>query len=147
NTVLVTGPANKTAQARDIMKRIDVGVQKVITGEPTLKTYMVAPGTADAVARTMQDAYKSSSNIKISAVGGSSILVYADPETEFEIAKHLLGDRQEKVQKIIPLRNLDAAKMAETLRGIFGDAKSGAPNIEPDATQNGIFVRGTADQF
>src|SRR5262249_51592843 len=62
NTVLVTGPANKTSQAREIMKRLDIpqpGQQpRLAGGELTLKTYQVAAGTADAMAKTLQEHYK-----------------------------------------------------------------------------------------
>src|SRR5262249_12429360 len=61
NTILVTGPADKIAQAKDILKRIDIpqaGQQPVLTGPSVLKSYPVPAGTADALAKTLSEIYK-----------------------------------------------------------------------------------------
>ena len=63
NTVLVTGPPDKIAQAREIVRRLDVGQNDqppVLKGPPSLKTYTVAAGNAEAVATTLKDVYKTS---------------------------------------------------------------------------------------
>src|SRR5262249_14463796 len=80
NSVLVTGPADKIAQAKTILGKLDVAQpgqdNKVLIGPPEMKFYDVAPGTADVMAKTLQEIYKNSPNIKVSAVGQSQILVY-----------------------------------------------------------------------
>src|SRR5262249_13368550 len=67
NTVLVTGPADKLAQARDIMKKIDVKTpgkdSPILTGDPELKKYNVE-GNAQDLARTLKDIYKESNTLR-----------------------------------------------------------------------------------
>src|SRR6202011_3933402 len=74
NTVLVTGPADKIAQARDILKRIDVPQQNqppVLGGPATLKTYPIPGGTAEALAKTLSDIYKNSTTVRITNAGNN----------------------------------------------------------------------------
>src|SRR5262249_22741498 len=129
NTVLVTGPANKTAQAREIMKRLDIPTAdqqpRRPGGELMLKTYPVAAGTADAIAKTLQEHYKNSHSIRISAVNGGTIMVMAYPDDQFDIAAHIHGNKDRPEFELLPLQNLEAAKVADTLKGMFGDAKAG----------------------
>jgi len=150
NTVFVTGPADKTSQAREIMKKVDVappGGQPVLIGAPLLKTYQVAPGTAEAVARMLQER-QTSAGVRIAAVGAGSVMVWGGPEDQFEIARMIMGNNPEtKPTRLVPLQSLEAAKVAETLKGMFGDSKTGAPYIEADPTRNAIVVRGTAEQL
>jgi type II secretion system protein D len=151
NTVLVTGPPDKIAQARDILKKIDVpqqGQQPVLVGAPVLKTYPVPSGSADALAKTLQEIYKTSSTIRITNAGNNTILVWAGPEDQIEIAKQILGstDRGTKTE-LIPMNTVDAAKVADTLKGMLGDMKAGAPYIEADGSRNSVIVRGTPEQL
>src|SRR5262249_12249668 len=61
NTVLVTGPADVIAKAKEILKRLDTdegGIRsKVVPGGPQIKTYVVTSGTAETVAKTLQEHY------------------------------------------------------------------------------------------
>jgi type II secretory pathway component GspD/PulD (secretin) len=150
NTVLVTGPADVLAKARDFLKQIDTpqkGQEPIITGPSELKQYTVAMGTADAIAGTLKDIYKSSNSVRISAVGGNTILAYAGPEDQFEIAKHIVGAKEKSEPEVITLNALEAAKVLDTLKGMFGsDTKTGAPFLDSDNARNAIIVKGTADQ-
>lgn len=151
NTILVTGPADKVARAREALKAIDKGgpgQKPVSLGPPGLKQYTVASGTADPLARTLTEVYKNNPAIKISAANPSLVLVYATPEEQFEIANQILGLGTEKGMRtqLIPCGALNPTTVAETLKGMLGDAKSGAPYIEADAARNAIIVRGPADQ-
>ena len=153
NTVLVSGPADKIAQARDILKRIDVGgpgQQPVMVGPPILKQYSVAPGSAEAVSKTLQDIYKNSPSIRVSPVGTASVMVYAGPEDQIEVARQIQGTATiEKITKteLVPLSgDMDATKIVDTLKGMLGDVKTGAPYVEADTNRNAIVVRGTAEQ-
>jgi len=96
NTVLVNGPADKVAQAREILKRIDVpqpGSSPVLIGEPFLKIYPVPGGNAEALAKILQETYKPSTSTRISAAGNASLIVWAGPNEHIEIAKQILGPR------------------------------------------------------
>jgi type II secretion system protein D len=151
NTVLVTGPADKIAQAREILRNIDVpqqGQQPVIVGPAFLKTYPIAAGNAEALAKILQDTYKSSQVIRISAAGNNTILVWAPPEDQIEIAKHITGATENnQVTEVLPLNAQDATKTVETLKGMFGDTKAGAPYLEADTNRNAVVVRGSTEQL
>src|SRR5262249_47184695 len=74
NTVLVTGPANKIAQAKTVLQKIDVGPVPVLIGRPELITYPVPGGNAETVAKNLQEIHKPSATLRIAAIGNSSIM-------------------------------------------------------------------------
>jgi type II secretory pathway component GspD/PulD (secretin) len=77
-------------------------------------------------------------------------MVYAGPDDQIEISRQLSGaSAVEKTSKteLIPLGSLDATKIADTLKAMYGDVKSGAPYIEADNDRNAIMVRGSASQI
>ena len=150
NSVLVTGPANKIAQAKEILAHIDVGDTPIIIGKAELKTYTVPSGHAEALAKTLGEIYKSSSTTRVTAAGNDTLIVYAGPEDQIAIAKQLLGGDKDKKTELIPLDSQDATKTAETLKGMFGDSKDpksgGGPYIEADTGRSAIVVRGSPEQ-
>src|SRR5205823_3614716 len=152
NMVLVTGPADKTAQAKEIMEKIDRPVSKEqkpwLTGPPILKTYNVPGGNADAVAKNLQDAYKTPT-VRISAVGPNSIMVWAGPGDQMDIVEQIRGAKEQIGQfEMIPLTNLDPTDTVDILKEMFGsDTKAGAAYLRADLAKNAIVVRGTADQI
>ena len=107
NTVLVTGPADKIAQARDILKRIDVpqqGQPPVLVGPATLKTYPVPGGNAEALAKTLPTSTRPRAPSASTIAGTSSILVWAGPEDQIEIAKQIIGSTEKSTKtELIPL--------------------------------------------
>ena len=110
-----------------------------------MKVHNVPAGNAEVVAKLLADLYKNSPSTRIAAAGNSSIIVWASPEEQFEIARHIIGGANARTESI-PLNSLEAAKVAEILQRMFGDIKSGAPFIEPDLNRNAIIVKGTGDQ-
>ncbi|MFO0879228.1 MAG: secretin N-terminal domain-containing protein [Gemmataceae bacterium] len=150
NTILVTGPADKIAEAEGILKRIDVGTKRVLVGQPELKIYNVAAGSADAIAKTLSEAYKASPTCRISSAGANKLLVYATPEDQIEIAKQVLGTTEKAAGLMavtIDVGDRDAAEVAKTLTGMLGDTKAGAPYVEALSDKNAIIVRGSDDQI
>jgi general secretion pathway protein D len=154
NSVLVTGPADKIAQAKEIMKKVDVpqpGQKPImIGGHPVLKTYSVPAGSAADVARTLQDIYRASNTIRVTAVGTAAIMVYAMPEDQLDVAQLLTGNGVAggAQTKMIPLTTLQASDVAMTLKGMFVDLRTGqGPYIEGDSSRNSIIVKGTGDQI
>jgi type II secretory pathway component GspD/PulD (secretin) len=152
NTVFVTGPPDKIGQAREIVKRIDIpttpGQQEVIKGAPFLKSYPVPSGQADAVAGTLKEVYKSSNSIRISSAGASTVLVWAGPDDQIEIAKHIIGTGKDVTTELIDVGSLDAPKVADTLRGMFGDNRTGGTAfIEAQPDNNAVAVHGTREQI
>ncbi len=153
NTVLVTGPADVIAKARDILRRLDVaqaGRDKVVVGTPTIKTYSVQSGTAETLAKTLQDAYKEAPTIKITPAGTGKIIVWALPDDQVDIAKLItIANEETNKAQVITLTNLDADEVAETLKGIYEskDSKAGpGPFIKADASRNAIIVHGSKEQ-
>jgi type II secretion system protein D len=146
NTIYVAGPADKIAQAREIIERLDVGQdgQKAIDiGDMQLKMYSIASGNADALAKTLQERYKPP--IKIYSAGTSSIVALAYPEDQKEIDALIKGSKNVKTVSV-ELAILDAATTATKLQGYFGDIKSGGPIIDSEQNKNAIIIRGTEDQ-
>jgi general secretion pathway protein D len=152
NTVLVTGPANITDKARGIVEDLDVAGpdgKPIIVGPPLLKTYNVTSGTAEALAKTLAEAYQDSPTTRISAANDSTIIVYASPEDQFKIGQQILGGTTgsgKDTQKFTVGGN-DAEKIAETLTSMFGDPEDGAPVINADTDSNSVVVHGTEDQL
>ncbi len=149
NSVIVRGPANIVATARATLKTIDVpqfdGQKPVLVGDAILKVHNVPAGNAETVVKLLKDRYKDVPTVRIEAAGNSQILVWAMPEEQFEIAKHIIGGADAKTELIL-LNSLDANKTAETLLKMFGEIKSGAPYIESAPEKNAIIVKGTGDQ-
>ena len=149
NKVLVTGPADKISQAREILKRIDVpqqqGDKPLLIGPPVLKTYPVPSGDAEAMVKILQDNYKQSTTVRITAVNNSSIMAWAGPGDQFDIAR-LIGESGGSSTKTerIPLTTPNSAKLVETLKGMF---KTGPAFIEALPDTNAIVVRGTTEQI
>jgi type II secretion system protein D len=149
NTVLVTGPADKTSQAREIMKKIDVPApagQK----EPELKTFPVPAGTAADVSVLLKEMYRTSTIIRISPIGTNQVMVFAPPADLMDIAGILAGNDGPSVNvvKLIPLNTLDASDAASTLRNMFPqDPKTlVGPVIESDTARNAVRAKGSKEQ-
>jgi hypothetical protein len=79
NQIIVTGPPDAVAQARDILKRIDVredGGQRQPMPGFSFKRYDIPGGNAETLAAALKEQFKGSP-VKIEAVGKDQILVYA----------------------------------------------------------------------
>lgn len=151
NMVLVTGPANITAQAKEIMDRIDKqqGDEEARPpGPPFLKVYNVPAGNAEALVAILKERFLALSNVRITAAGTSSILVWGSPGDQIEIGKQVLGGGEKSTKtQLFKLNVLDASKTAETLSKKFGESKTGAPYVEADSSRNAIVVIATQEQI
>src|SRR5262249_43943980 len=172
NMVLVTGPADVIAKAKEIVQKIDKGEKRIKPGEPKLVSFEVPTGKAEAIAKPLQDKYKDANSVRISSAG-STILVYAYPDDLRDITK-LIKDATEggSVTKVVPVEG-DAEKLASTLNRIFGgeprtttvgttvappggappggttsaaSGSLGAPFIEAQADSGTIAIHGTSEQ-
>jgi len=151
NTILVTGPANKTAQARQIMERLDTPQGDELPrppGNPFLKVYAVPAGNAQSLVTMLKERFKDNTSIRITDAGSSSILVWASPGDHLEIGKLILGGGEKNTDThVFKLNVWDATKAADTLTKMYGDSKTGAPYVEADTTRNAIVVKGTKEQI
>jgi type II secretory pathway component GspD/PulD (secretin) len=153
NTVLVTGSADKIAQAEAILKKIDVPQHKdqkpIEAGSAVLKAYPVPGGNAELLARGLQEIYKNVSEIRIAAVTHYSIMVWAGPSDQAQIFANIRASReQNNVFEVIPLTSLDAADAVDTLKGMLAaDTKTGAPYLKADTKQNAVVAKGTSSQL
>jgi type II secretory pathway component GspD/PulD (secretin) len=153
NTIIITAPADKISVAQKLLKELDVGQpgqpKRLKGGQAETRTYNVAAGTADALAKTLTEVYKDSTTTRIQALaGGSQIIVYALPADHFDIAAQLKGDPETKsnsVVEFLPLNILNPKTTAESLKaalgstGIFVEAKN-----DPSP---GLLLRGTPGQI
>src|SRR5262245_6100754 len=151
NTVMVTGPQNKIAQARQILVKYDVGDKEIIVdGEGAkLKVYPVMPGSADIMANQLRDIYRNSTIVRISPVGTNQVMVWATADDHFEIRQHIQGTIETKTSstKLIGLTSLDAKTTATSLGTMYGAPAAGGPFIEADLNRNAIIVKGTPEQI
>jgi type II secretion system protein D len=154
NTVLVTGPADKIAQARKTMEDLDKPQPgqapiPIVVGAPGFKTYACPAGTAETLSKTLTEIYKASPTLRITPIGTSQIMVYAYPEDQIQIAKQILGTTESKniSTKTLSIVTLDAEKTAKSLSTMLGDSKAGGPFLEADTSRGTIVVRGTDEQI
>src|SRR6266851_10154972 len=133
NTVLVTGPANKTAQAKEIMERIDQPHGDELprpVGAPFLKIYAVPAGNAEALVGVLKDQFKDNPSVRISQGGTSSILVWGSPGDQLQIGTQIQGGGEKNTgTQLFKLNVLDASNATTTLKGMFGESKTGAPYV------------------
>ena len=113
---------------------------------PILRTYPVPGGNAQAFAKLLQEAHKEVRNFRITALGPHAVMVYAVPEDHIEIARQLEQGARTSTE-LISLSLLDASKVSETLRSMFGDARTGGPFVEADTDRNALILRGSAAQL
>lgn len=153
NTVYVTGPQDKIAQAKQMLQKLDVGRPgdvPLVKGRPYMSTYGVPAGTADVIAKQLQDVNKDSQILRISAPNPSTIMVWGTPNHHFNVANEI-GKMQISGGEVarIPLNATEATKLTDTLKGMFTSADpkgGGAPYLEADAITNAIIVKGTKQQ-
>jgi len=151
NTLFINGSPDKISQAKEVLKKLDTpqpGQQPLITGPPILKTYTIESGTADALAKVLQDRYATAPQVRIAAAGNRSIVVWAGPDDQLEIARQLLGSSEKTTTiELIPVNGASVARVLAPLKELFADAKSSSFFFEADTTRNAILVKGTPEQI
>jgi type II secretory pathway component GspD/PulD (secretin) len=151
NTVMVSGPPDKISLAKAVMEALDVpgpgSLGELPKGPYIMQTYPVPDGNAENVAKALANAYKGVGNIAIQNISTTSIMVWAPPADQFDIAKHIkTTDPRPSTALRIPLNTADAKSTALWLQGMLGDTKGGAPFIEADPLSNAIIIRGSPEQ-
>jgi general secretion pathway protein D len=150
NTVLVSGPPDKVALAKEVMAKLDVagpGREEINPGPYIMQTYPAPDGNADVIAKNLQEIYKSQGAIKIAAIGQTSIMVWAPTHDQFDIAKHIkTTDPRPGESALVPLSTMDAKTLADMLQSMFGDIKAGAPFIGSDPLRNAVIIHGSPEQ-
>ena len=111
---------------------------KEITGSPSLLTYPVPGGNADALAKLLQDVFPPPKT-RITALGMHQIAVWAEPQVHLTIAQQ--RPLQPPVLTQIPLARQDVNEIAKKLKAMFGESRTGGPFIDTDADTNSIRVR------
>jgi tetratricopeptide (TPR) repeat protein len=115
-------------------------------GGPFLKVYTVS-GNAEALAKTLNSAFKTSGSLTISAISPTSIAVWGDPQDHIDILKQIGSTRSNTETKLLALKGSDdAARTVELLKEVFPESRKGNPFFAADTKNNVILVRGTHEQ-
>jgi type II secretory pathway component GspD/PulD (secretin) len=151
NTLHLRGSAERLAEAKAILIRIDVAGKdaRPVGAAPVLKIYSVPSGQAEALARTLQQLFRGMQTVRITPAGSNRILVYAAPEDQLEIGRKIQETAPTVSIEVIPLQALEAPRTVELLRRLFAEGSSrrgSGPTMEADASRNAIVIRGTQDQ-
>ncbi|QDU23632.1 secretin N-terminal domain-containing protein [Urbifossiella limnaea] len=157
NAVLITAPPEKITLAQEIITNFDKKTspdqKEIVPAAPELRTHAVAPGTADAIAKIIQEKNPA---IRVQSIPTSNqIMVYGTPEEHAEVLAQLrgsdpvAGNNGALVTKLIALQNLDPTTTATTLGKLFPSGiAGGGPVLEPQTGLNpGILFRGTQTQL
>jgi type II secretory pathway component GspD/PulD (secretin) len=110
---------------------------------PVLKTYSVPAGNAEALAKTLREIF-ANSNVRIVAAGRNQLLVWANPDAQFQVAAGVQEILPPVSIEVIPLSTLKAVRAFETLQAMFGGK---GPFLEADPERNALIVRGTKDEI
>lgn len=150
NTVIISGPADKISQAKAVLAKIDVsrfeGDKGILHGAPELQNHDLPGGGAETTAKLLTEvAFKDDPSIRIQPSGPSRLLVYADPQTHWDLAKIIKREFQPTTlrSELIVLYRLDPLTFAESVKTMLKDG----PYIEADRDNNAIRVRGTEEQI
>src|SRR5262249_36765276 len=137
NTIIVTGPPDKVAEAKQTLTDLEEkakagGAKEQPVGPPMVKRYTVPGGDAEALARMLEEKYRHASCVRVVNLGPNELMVSAPVADQFDIASLLNEGVGSPKVKVIALKTLDAYKVEDTLKGMFGDrAKTPrAPYIE-----------------
>ncbi|QEL14438.1 secretin N-terminal domain-containing protein [Limnoglobus roseus] len=82
NTIIITGPPDKLATAEKLLKELDAcppGQKEYQPSEPTLKIYAVPPGTAETLARVLNEYHAGSKFVRIAAIPGKDEVMVLAP--------------------------------------------------------------------
>ncbi len=157
NAVLITAPPEKITLAEQIIREFDKQTspdqKMVVVAPPEYRTYPVQAGTADAMAKILQEKNPS---IRVIAIPASNqLMVYGTPEEHAEVLAQIRGTDNlaggvggGMVTKFIALQNLEPGTTASTLGKLFPSSTAGGPVLDPQTGLNpGILFRGTAEQL
>jgi type II secretory pathway component GspD/PulD (secretin) len=153
NSVLVTGPVDIVAKAKSILLKIDKGdgpkAVPIIKGPPELKIYNVPAGGADAMVKTLSEAYKASATCRISSIGNNKLLVYATPEDQFEIAGRISKSMADTGLKVasLPVGSVELAKAVAAIQEALGEMKTGGPFVSGSADTDAVIIHGSDEQI
>jgi hypothetical protein len=110
NVVHLRGPSEKVAMARAVIAAADVprGSAPPAGELPVLKTYRVPDQQAEAVADALRELYQRSPGVRVVAVGGATVAVYAPVSVQRHVesllsgAEHLFVFRPERAGQVSP---------------------------------------------
>ena len=140
------GNLRRVVETIQQIERPEKEAKKSPAAAGVLRTYQVPAGQAERLAKLVQEIFKNSPKVRVSALGANSVVVFAAPDDHLELARHLEENAARVNTELIQLSTLDARQTADTLRGMFGEPKAGGPFIDADAIRNALIVRGNAEQ-
>jgi Bacterial type II/III secretion system short domain len=150
NHLVLRDTAGNLAQILEVLKQVGMkgsapSRKPTVAGDtPVLKSFSVPEGQAAEIATAFQKIYADNPRVKVMALGGNQVIVWAGAEELLAIARHIEGRFPPAVIERIPLTVLDAQKTAETLRAMFGKASL---FVESEPRGNKLILRGSREQI
>ena len=154
NVILVTGPPEIIAKAKDIVENRldkpspdDKNPQPILVGPPSFENIPLPSGNADGIAKDLQGIFPASSTLQNSSNGPNSIRVFACPEDMDQIKKYIGRLTRAPGAKCSTWAAWTGARTATTLaEHPRRSQQEGRPVHRGDTRQNAVLVNGNAEQ-
>ena len=150
NIVLVSGPADKITQGKNILKDMedkarDAGAKQRPPGNSMVR-YPVT--NASEIAKMLSEHYKKATSISIIPIGNSEVMVAAPNGDQLDIAKTIDEISGKGKVELIRVTTLDPEKLADRLKEMFGDSSKtpGVAYIASEPLHESILVKGSTEQ-
>jgi general secretion pathway protein D len=143
--ILMSGPADKIAMAKDFMQKIDKGNHEV-GGETYIQSVTLPTANAEEIAPQLQKLFEKSPGVQITALGKGTLVIQADQESHLRIQQLIRGGGEPiatYTMETIFLNIWEAPKAADMLTSMYGDQTKGGPYIGTDPTRNALFIKGS----
>jgi hypothetical protein len=127
----------------------------VDSSAPVMKIHTVQAGTAEALARSLQERFRKSPTLRIAAAGGNRIVVYGSPADHDAVASHLSAPTSRTVPAeaimrpyiIGPLNEARAEDVVKVLRQLYPPGAKSAMTIAADPRTNQVIVRCSTPEY
>jgi type II secretory pathway component GspD/PulD (secretin) len=149
NTLTIIGPPEKIALAKKVIEQKD---REKKYSDPQLRKYSVAPGTAEAAARMLEDNYPGVRVIALPTTDEVLVLANRVEHLFIRLKLRVLYPEPQVTDgietAIIPVDGFDPEELAKKLAKLFPSTAAGGAIIEAHVGSiPGIIVRGTPAQI
>ena len=131
------GTASEKPKKNDFSKPATAEVRSI-------RVHPVPAGTAEAIAKSLQENYKNSPGTRIASAGSDKIVVFATAEQHLEVERAL---PPKPATAIVPLSRLDAPRLQQIFTAMYGGNHATGPIIESEPVRNALIIRGSENQI